>query len=100
MSETTTEYRTARGETRDEYATRRALEETADAFRQFSRNGRWGTCVACPRDRERHAYPEYCEHAQRYDHQLTAEELARTYRSYHDRARENFDAVRLRPGES
>jgi len=33
------------------------------------RNGRWGTCVDCPRD-ARGVYPERCKHTKHYDHQL------------------------------
>ena len=33
------------------------------------RNGRWGTCVSCPRiDGE--VFPEKCEYTKRYDHNL------------------------------
>jgi hypothetical protein len=35
------------------------------------RNGRWGTCSACPR-RDGHVYPEECVETKRYDHLLTA----------------------------
>ena len=28
-----------------------ALEAMGDGFRQFSRNGRWGTCTVCPTSR-------------------------------------------------
>lgn len=51
-------------------------EGLADAFRQFSRNGRWGTCGACPRDSEKHVYPEFCPETDRYDHWLSAQGLA------------------------
>lgn len=60
-----------------------ALRERGDSFVQFSRNGRWGTCGYCPRDREHHAFPEFCAFTDRYDHQLTAKELA-----------ENFEIIR------
>lgn len=59
-----------------------ALRATADNFRQFSRNGRWGTCVDCPRepnDRGR-AYPEFCIHTARYDHLLTIDDLRENYK--------------------
>lgn len=62
--------------------TRYALRETADSFRQFSRNGRWGSCVGCPRDSEGHAYPEFCADTDRYDHKITASELARVFESH------------------
>jgi hypothetical protein len=47
-----------------------------DAFRQFSRNGRWGTCSDCPRDSSGNAYPEFCEWTDRYDHNLDVDALA------------------------
>ena len=56
-----------------------ALRETADGFLQFYRNGRWGTCVSCPRDSHRRAYPEFCEFTDRYDHHLTATGLAEQF---------------------
>lgn len=59
-----------------------ALQECADSFRQFSRNGRWGTCVGCPRDTAGHAYPEFCADAERYDHKLTAAQLAESFEHY------------------
>jgi hypothetical protein len=40
--------------------------ELADGFIQFSRIGRWGTCVACPRDTDGHVYPEFCRYTDRY----------------------------------
>lgn len=51
-------------------------EMLRDAFRQFSRNGRWGTCVCCPRDSDGNAYPEFCLDTNRYDHNLTVDSLA------------------------
>jgi len=59
-----------------------ALREMADSFRQFSRNGRWGTCVGCPRDSHGNAYPEFCSLTSRYDHQMTASELADAWNTY------------------
>ena len=53
-----------------------------DHFKQFMRNGRWGTCASCPRDNQNHAYPEFCEYTDRYDHQLTLDELTESYKSY------------------
>lgn len=42
------------------------------------RNGRWGTCVDCPRDKDGTPHPERCISTDRYDHQLelTTEEIA------------------------
>lgn len=53
-----------------------------DSFITFARNGRWGTCVDCPRDNDGNAYPEFCTNTQRYDHQLTVNSLAETYKNY------------------
>jgi len=53
-----------------------------DCFRQFMRNGRWGTCAGCPRDNQNHAYPEFCSNTNRYDHQLTLDGLAENYKIY------------------
>ena len=53
-----------------------------DGFRQFARNGRWGTCGFCPKDSEGHSIPEACEHQARYDHNLTAEQLAEVYKNH------------------
>lgn len=51
-----------------------------DAFRQFSRNGRWGTCGACPRDSDGAVYPESCENTNCCDHQLTIESLVEQHK--------------------
>ncbi len=40
--------------------------------RQIARNGRWGTCAACPRTSAGEVYPEFCTYSDRYDHQLGA----------------------------
>ena len=53
-----------------------------DAFLQFYRNGRWGTCGDCPRDSDGKAYPEFCSSTTRHDHQLNAEGLASCHNSY------------------
>jgi hypothetical protein len=50
-----------------------------DGFSQFARTGRWGTCADCPRV-EGHAFPEFCQHRTRYDHNLTLKDLATAYR--------------------
>ena len=54
--------------------------EMRDRFRQFSRNGRWGTCGACPRDRDGNAYPEACEFTERGDHTLDVDSLAEQFK--------------------
>ena len=53
-----------------------------DGILQFYRNGRWGTCCGCPRDTDNKAYPEFCANTERYDHQLTAKELADCHDRY------------------
>ena len=58
-----------------QYAARR----NAMPFRMFSRNGRWGTCVECPRDVSGEVYPEFCPHTGRYDHQLTLDDLVKSF---------------------
>jgi hypothetical protein len=55
----------------------RAFER--DFLLQFYRNGRWGTCVDCPRDTNGRAYPEFCEYTERYDHKLTLDDLVGHY---------------------
>ena len=59
--------------------TRRALDITGDSFRQFSRNGRWGTCVDCPKTADGHAVPEACVNTHRYDHRLDVVALAENW---------------------
>lgn len=50
-----------------------------NAFAMFSRNDRWGTCVACPRDSNGNAYPEFCAFTDRYDHHQTLDYLVDAY---------------------
>lgn len=52
------------------------LMEFAPRLAQLGRNGRWGTCVACPRAGDGTVLPELCEHTARYDHNLTMRQLA------------------------
>lgn len=59
--------------------TETALKRTAGHLRMFARNGRWGTCVDCPRDSEHNAYPEFCKNTERYDHQLDMKGLAESW---------------------
>lgn len=54
----------------------------------YSRNFRWGTCAACPRDNNKDwsidaARPEDCENTDRSDHQLTAKGLCETILRHH-----------------
>ena len=57
------------------------LDPFSDGFRQFSRNGRWGTCGDCPRDSENCAYPEFCKNTSRYDHLLDVDGLCQQYKN-------------------
>lgn len=61
---------------------RKAMSERGDSFRQFMRNGVWGTCSSCPRDTNNHAYPEFCANALRSDHTLDAPSLLQTYNAH------------------
>lgn len=45
-------------------------------FEDFSRNGRWGTCAACPRDGAGRTLPELCPRTAQPDHQLDIVALA------------------------
>lgn len=56
------------------------LANIMDAFRQFSRNGRWGTCSDCPRDTHGRAYPEACRETSRDDHALDVDALAEQFK--------------------
>jgi len=62
--------------------TEKTLREIGDNFRQFARNGRYGTCGGCPRDVQGNAYPEHCADTDRYDHQLGVSSLAETWDRY------------------
>lgn len=57
----------------------RKAPSIVDGFNQFARNGRWGTCVSCPMTSDNKAIPEACENTDRYDHQLTLEQLSGAY---------------------
>ena len=50
------------------------------ALTHFARNGRWGTCVDCPRDGDGNQLPELCRETNRYDHWL----LLRRIEELHD----------------
>jgi hypothetical protein len=56
------------------------VPEMREAFLQFSRNGRWGTCADCPRDVDERAFPEFCVNTDRYDHQLTVDFLVEQHK--------------------
>lgn len=73
-----------------------AAAKFRDHFAQFGRNGRWGTCVGCPRDATGAAYPEFCEYTERYDHQLTISHLAQSFEREVDAV---FQAKRWDSGE-
>lgn len=55
-------------------------------WRCFTRNGRWGTCVSCPRAFDGEPFPEFCQHTDRYDHQLTLKDLAESHERELERA--------------
>lgn len=57
-----------------------AVAELRSAFADFSRNGRWGTCGACPCDGYGRKLPELCEYTERGDHQLDIDELTRRFK--------------------
>lgn len=59
-----------------------ALDYLGDAFRQFSRNGRWGECMECPRDNDGHAYPEFCSNTHSKDHHMTIDQLRNKWKIY------------------
>ena len=56
--------------------------DLAEHFVQFSRNGRWGTCVHCPRDTSGHVYPEFCPNTDRGDHHLDIDGLVEKHKRY------------------
>lgn len=56
--------------------------ELSQRFLQFSRNGRWGTCASCPHDTQGNVYPEFCCNTERYDHQLTVDDLTEQFKQY------------------
>lgn len=53
----------------------------SNAFHQFARNERWGTCVDCPRDGDGRVLPELCVNTRRYDHNLKLDGLVAAYSS-------------------
>ncbi len=40
----------------------------------IARNGRWGTCSGCPRNKLGKVFPERCQFTDRYDHNISPEE--------------------------
>jgi hypothetical protein len=44
---------------------------------QLLRNGRWGSCVDCPRNRDGQTAPERCVNKRRYDHDIEITEATR-----------------------
>lgn len=52
-----------------------AAAELRSELADFSRNGRWGTCGACPCDGYGRKLPELCEFTERADHQLDVDAL-------------------------
>lgn len=80
-----------------QYAAAVKREGLAAHYRMFARNGRWGTCVGCPRDSEHMAYPEFCQFTTRYDHWLNAARLAERFAfELRDQERADAEDARLR----
>lgn len=67
-----------RKKTDSEIALGRAGQALSKVFDQMGRNGRWGSCVACPESAGK-KYPEFCEFTTRHDHRLTIEDLTFTF---------------------
>jgi hypothetical protein len=59
-----------------------AINKQPQRWEQFMRNGRWGTCVDCPTDNNRRSLPELCVNTDRYDHNLTLDELVEQYKRF------------------
>lgn len=57
-----------------------AVAELKEAFADFSRNGRWGTCGHCPRDGYGRKLPELCEFTEHPDHQLDIDGLSKRFK--------------------
>jgi hypothetical protein len=66
--------------------TKFALDYHRGSFQMFLRNGRWGTCMDCPRDSEGNGYPEFCSNTERHDHHLTFDGLVENYKHTLNRA--------------
>ena len=62
-----------------------------DAFEQFMRNGRWGTCGSCPTGSEGRRFPEMCDNTARTDHHLDLESLCSQYQLAHQDAANELD---------
>lgn len=65
-----------------------AARQNWTAWCCFARNGRWGTCVECPRAYDGEVFPEFCPNTARYDHQLTLASLTEYYERNLERGRE------------
>jgi hypothetical protein len=63
-----------------------------DFLLQFYRNGRWGNCTDCPRDKLGRAYPEFCANTNRHDHLLNMDDLVSHYNAIRreDKDRPNY----------
>lgn len=59
-----------------------AVAELRSAFADFSRNGRWGTCAACPCDGYGRKLPELCSFTDRGDHQLDIDGLSQRFKAH------------------
>ena len=69
-----------------------AAHQNRVPWRCFSRNGRWGTCAACPRAFDGEVFPEFCEHTDRYDHQLTLTSLTESHERHLAEGHRRLDA--------
>jgi hypothetical protein len=49
------------------------------ALTHFARNGRWGTCAACPRDGDGNKLPELCLETNRCGHWLELADILRIH---------------------
>lgn len=49
------------------------------ALTHFARNGRWGTCVECPRDGDGNQLPELCPETNRGDHWLKLSDIVESH---------------------
>ena len=56
-----------------------------EAMTTYLRIGRWGTCADCRRsDSDGVVYSEFCMYTDRYDHQLTFEDIIVQYKYLKD----------------
>ncbi|HSX22856.1 MAG TPA: hypothetical protein VLE97_08805 [Gaiellaceae bacterium] len=58
-----------------------AVAELKEAFADFTRNGRWGTCDLCPRDGFGRNLPELCAFTEQPDHQFDIDALSARFKA-------------------